>query len=85
MKFIPFSDCVEIEPIVSDNPILSDEKKFVEGGKVIALGEDIWQLKVGDIVFFRPHGAFETPEYEGKKHYVVKVHEEFILGKINND
>lgn len=42
-------------------------------------------INVGDIVFFRPHGFFETPEYEGKKYCVLKIHPEFILGKLSND
>lgn len=69
--------------------LATDEKKFIEAAKVIQYINDFNEkgnmFKEGDIIFFRPHGFFETPEYDGKKHYVVRVHEEFILGKLSND
>ena len=88
MKFTPFSGYVEVEPIQSDSSLLAnEEKKFIEAATVISdfVSEfnDKSNLKIGDIIFFRPHGFFETPEYEGKKHYVVRVHEDFILGVLH--
>jgi|GEM_PF-2746263 len=92
---------VEVLPLDAESFLASDEKKFIEAAKVINVSptypKDVIVdtetrriveksfLSIGDIIFFRPHGFFETPEYEGKKHYVVRVSEEFILGKITPD
>lgn len=86
-KFIPYSGFVEVEPISSEQLLFSDVKTFIEGAKVIgtcAVSGDYLGIGTGDIIFFRPHGFFETPEYEGKKHYVVRLDPEFILGVIKN-
>lgn len=84
--FISFNNYVEVEPI-SQSELASDNKEFISCAKVISLGrfvDEVYEIKIGEIIFFRPHGMFETPEYEGKKHYVVRVSEEFILGKYDN-
>jgi hypothetical protein len=80
--FSPFSNYVEVEPISLDTGLSSDDKKFVEAAKVLSVAGGVInpRIKTGDIIFFRPHGFFETPEFEGKKHYVVRMHEDFILG-----
>jgi hypothetical protein len=83
--FIPTDGYLEVEPI-SQSELASDQKEFISCAKVISpthwpTGDTMSSIKEGDIIFFRPHGMFETPEYEGKKHYVVRVSEEFILGK----
>lgn len=85
MIFIPYPGTCEVEPISSESLIASDTKTFVEAAKVIQTNECGFDLKTGDIVYFRPHGFFETPEIDGKKHYVLKVHEEFILGKSSDE
>lgn len=83
MKFIPYTYRIEIEPIAKNDEVLSTmgEKKYLEMGKVIAIGEGVEFAKVGDILFFAAHGIFETPEVDGVRHYVVEEESEFILGK----
>lgn len=83
-KFIPAPGYVEIERLVMDSPLASDEKTYDEKGRVIATS-DKELLDVGDIIFFRPHGFFELAEHNGEKHYVVRVSPEFILGIIKPD
>lgn len=86
MKFTPYWGYVEVEPISTKSIIATEEKTFVEAAKVLSISQvtaDISKINPGDIIFFRPHGFFETPEYEGKKHYVVRVDPEFVLGKIS--
>jgi hypothetical protein len=68
---------------------VSDEKKWTEKAIVINFSswwqKFWWKLTIGSIVFFRPHGFFELVEHEGKKHYVVRVSPEFILGIIKHE
>ena len=84
MTFKPFIGYAEVEPLTPGGPILSDSEEFVEKAKVVSYTNDFGQegslVKQGDIIFFRPHGFFELVEHDGKKHYVVRVHEEIILG-----
>lgn len=91
MNFIPVG-AVEVEPIKADGSIIKDDSpKFVECARVTAIPEFMKKIRpsfrpvnVGDIVFFRPHGFFDLPTYEGKKRYVVKWNEEIILGVLKN-
>lgn len=80
--FYCFNGYIEVEPIESSGVLVADEKKWVEKARVVQGLENIYRIDVGDIIFFRPHGFFELAEHEGKKHYVVRVSEEFILGII---
>ena len=82
--FFPGEGYVEVEPIESGGVLVSDEKKWVEKAKVLQGGFDEG-VSIGDIIFFRPHGFFELAEHEGKKHYVVRVSPEFILGIIKHE
>ncbi len=84
MKFIPYCDKIEVEPIKQDQVILSQEQSFEEMGIVVAIGDHVQgifpELAIGDTLFFVSHGCWKTPEVEGKRHYLVSCDEEFILG-----
>lgn len=81
MNFIPHPGKVEIETIERDSVILSDTSKYEEMGRVLSVGEGVTWLKAGDVVFFLAYGVEQTPEYDGKVHYVVPATEKFIIGK----
>jgi len=91
MIFSPCQFYVEVEPMETSGPLVSDERKFVEKAKVIKLSipdeddKNTEGIEVGDIIFFRSHGFFELAEHDGKKHYVVRVSPEFILGIIKHE
>lgn len=80
MKFSPFPGWCEIEPIEADLLIQSSDKKFMEAGKVIGISNPSYGIEIGSIIFFQSHGYRQTVEYKGEIHYVVRIHEEFILG-----
>lgn len=90
MEFVPFYDKVVIRPMTRKGPIDTGETKFEEMGEVLAVGESVTFLEVGDTVFFRPFGYAKTakissqPGDSGEPVYVVQVGPEFILGKIPN-
>lgn len=91
--FEPFRGYVEVEKLTDSSPLASDEKSYEEKAKVVKIGGSVivrdltsdYSLEVGDIIFFRPHGFFETAEHDGVKHYVVRVDSEFILGVLKNN
>ncbi len=80
--FTPFEGYVEIELLHDESPLARDEKTNNEKGKIISSGSMFLGLKEGDIIFFRPHGCFETVEHEGVTHHVVRIDKEFILGYV---
>jgi co-chaperonin GroES (HSP10) len=80
MKFIPRWGRIEIEPIKDESLLLSEDKKFVEKGKVIALGDDNGFCKEGDVIYFDAYGIYQTPEIDGKSHFIVRGME-FVIGK----
>lgn len=81
MKFIPFSGRIEIEPVISDSLLLSEDKKFIEKGRVITIGKDVSTfVKEGDVLYFDAYGVYQTPEVDGKSHWVLRG-VEYIIGK----
>lgn len=81
--FKPFGECVEVEPIRSYGPLADDNPKLLEMATALSDFEP-YNIHKGDIMFFRPHGFFELPEYQGKKRYVLKVGNEFVLGVLHH-
>lgn len=85
-KFVPAPGYCEVEKLTDTSPLASDERTYEEKAKVIQVsGYGAGAPELGDIIFFRPHGFFETAEHDGVKHYVVRVDPEFILGVLKAD
>lgn len=81
MKFTPFKDKIEVRPFKKESNILSDDETKVEAGEVVAVGDDVTFVKVGDILSFDSWGCMKTAEIEGEFHYVVPENSHVILGK----
>lgn len=82
MKFVPFKNKIEIKPLVKTGVILSEDKKLVEAGEVVAVGEDVAFVKVGDTICFDSWVCSKTPADEnGVEHYVVSCDDKGVLGK----
>lgn len=82
MKFIPWQNSVEIEPLVKKNLILSDRAELIEAGKVIQIGTRVDEaIKLGDTLHFEAYGVFQTQkDVDGEVHYVVQIADQFIRG-----
>lgn len=81
-NFFPFTGQVEISLLQKGNVIVGEEKSLLEAGEVIAVGEGVTFLKVGDIVHFEAFGCSKTTkDIDGVEHYVVLVNENVIRGK----
>lgn len=78
--FIPAADKIEVAPLEKDSVILSETPDFIEAGRVVAIGSriaDIQDIQIGDIVHFNAYGCYHTFD---KKHWVVSVNDDVILG-----
>ncbi len=82
MTFTPFFGKVEIEPMqTGEKFIMSDKEEFPEMGRVVQCGPDVTWVKPGDVIFFIAYGMEQTPDFEGRTHYVVGMDQRFIIGK----
>lgn len=82
-KFIPFYDKVQIKPLEKEGLLKGENDQYLEIGEVMAVGQEVKFLKVGDTVFFDAWGMQKTPKVEGEEQFfVVPERSQFILGKI---
>lgn len=80
--FIPHYNKIEIKPLVKESVILTEDKKLVECGEVVAVGTDVKFVKVGDIVYFDSWVCSKTPkDKDGVEHFVIPNSDIGILGK----
>lgn len=85
MKFIPYDNKVQINPIKSE---VWGSSELIEKGIVVSVGKGCKFLKVGDTVFFESWGIGKTPpSIEGDEStciYTLEENPKFILGKYAN-
>jgi co-chaperonin GroES (HSP10) len=79
-KFKPYYDKIEIKPVKQEAFMPTDDQKFIEVGKVIAVGSRVKNIKIGQTIYFLAYGCDQTPEIDGVTHYVVTADPRFILG-----
>ncbi len=82
MPFIPAFGRIEIEPIRSNTFLVSEDKSYIEKGKIVAINEVDTKPEygVGDIIYFEAYGIYKTPEENGVSHYVLR-NKTYIIGK----
>ncbi len=83
--FIPYVNKIEVSPMNQESIILGEDKSLIEAGEVVAVGEKVTFVKVGDMIAFDSWGCSKTPEIDGVQHYVVPEDENVILGKYGSD
>ena len=81
MKFIPYWGQIEVKPFEKKSVILSEDKRFVESGTVVAVGEGVEFFQVGDIAYFDAWKCRKAVDQDGEEHYIVSVDSEGTLGK----
>lgn len=72
-KFIPAPGHVEIRPFKNEGIIAQQDQKYEEMGEVLALGDFVDNIRVGDQIFFDSYACHATPEIDGEKQYFVDV------------
>lgn len=78
MDIKPFASQILVKPI-EQKEILSNGKSLCQYGTVIATGNDVETIRVGDIIAYTIWGLNHI-EYNGEKYYFVIEDPRFILG-----
>lgn len=77
MKIQPFGNNIYYEPTKDEQPMGVQLCKY---GDVIAIGKDVKEVQVGDIIIFGEWGVNEI-EINGKKEFFVAEDSAFLLAK----
>lgn len=81
MNIKPFGTNVLIEPAAKKQILVSDQGSLCEYGKVVAIGDGVTSIKVGDTIGFLVWGISKL-DIEGKTFYFLPESSDFILGFI---
>lgn len=79
MKISPFGNNVLVQPAAKSQVIVSDGGTLCEYGKVIAIGDEVKHIKVGDEVGFLVWGIRKLVVRD-ETFYFLSEDAEFILG-----
>lgn len=77
----PFGNQILVKPVEKKQILVSDRKTLCEHGEVIAVGDEVKKIKVGDLIGYTVWGLNHL-EIDGQKHYFVPEDARFILGRI---
>jgi co-chaperonin GroES (HSP10) len=75
MKITPISNNIYFEPTKEEKAL--GEYSLCEYGAVLAIGPEVKEVKVGDIISMVKHGINEV-EINGKKYYTVREDPSFV-------
>jgi len=75
-NFIPFGNNLRVLPDKKDQILKTDT--FCEHGKVVEVGEQVKEIKVGDEISFWLFGV-KAVEHDGETHHIIPVEDKFIL------
>ena len=75
----PLGNNIYYEPTKEERPI--GDASLCEYGKVLAIGKDVQEIKVGDTIIFTKWGVNEI-EINGQKHFVINEDPGFVLGTL---
>lgn len=78
----PFGDQILVKPIEQKTVILAEKKTLCEYGEVLAVGNQVKEIKVGDKIGFTLWGL-NMLDIDGTRHYFVKEDSDYILGIID--
>lgn len=76
----PLFNNILIKPTEVDTILRSNEGTLCEYGEVLAVGDDVQVVKVGDTIGFTSWGVKKL-ERNGEKYYIVPEDGRFVLGR----
>ena len=82
-KIIPYGNNIQILP-QSKNKIVGDTSKYFLYGEVLAVGDIVTKIKVGDTIAYTLWGLNKL-EKDGEEYFFVQDNPDFILAIINNE
>ncbi len=83
MNIHPIGRRVYFEPEISKSFLVSDDEKRKEKGKVIAVGKDVQEVKVGDLIIYAPWAVDKYQDETGVYYFIVED-DNILLAKIND-
>ncbi len=83
LKIKPLKNNIWIEPISANSNLVSNniDRKILQIGKVLGVGEDVKSVAVGDIVAF-PFGVWDEVNLKNNKYYFLRDESEYLLAKV---
>lgn len=78
----PFGRNILVQPTEIKTVLSTKNVSKCDYGKVIAIGKDVKEVKVGDIVGFVNHGLLSLEVDKTKLYFIPEV-DDFILGTFN--
>jgi len=81
-KITPFGNNILVKPQVTDTILQSSEGTLCEYGEVLAIGDEVEKVEVGDIIGYTIWGINKL-NIKDEKHYIIPEDSRFILGKID--
>ena len=78
---IPFGKNLLIKPVEQAQILVNQKTSMCEYGEVLAIGEDVERIKVGDKIAYTIWGV-KSVEIENEKQYIIAEDDRFILGKL---
>lgn len=84
MNIKPFGNNILIKPVEEKTLIIAEKRTLCEYGEVLAVGDEVKHIKVGDKVGFVVWGLNQLV-IGGETHYFVSENSDFILGTITDE
>lgn len=84
MTIKPFGDRILVKPFESTYILKPEDGALSEYGEVIAVGEDVVRIKVGNKIGFSVFGV-EKLIIEDEKYFFIQESPEFLLAIIQDD
>lgn len=84
MKIKPFGSRILIKPAAKTQVLVSDQGTLCEYGTVVAVGDNVIHVKVGDSVGFVVWGV-EKLDVRDEIFYFIDEKSDYILGFIEED
>lgn len=81
MTIKPFGRRIHVQPKKQSTVIQTSEQNLIERGVVLAVGDDVKKIKVGDTVEFTSFGVDHT-DIDGVRNYFLLEDDAFILATI---
>ena len=81
MNIKPFGENLIVKPTEKKQILVSDNKSLCLYGEVVAIGEDVKKIKVGDTIIYEMWGL-KSPEIDGEKVHFISESSPFLLGKL---
>lgn len=83
MTIKPFGNRILVRPVERNQVLVSDDGTLNEYGEVLAVGDKVFQIKIGEKIGFSVFGV-EKLVIDEEKYYFITEDSEFLLATIED-